>query len=177
MKRMVQLIRQNSETKYWGEFVNFVTISSKYSLTIEKFPYYLAAIVSHFSSSLDIDKTLVTMGNNNEDIFKYTCGFPNCDRMFKSQHGRTKHHKVHHQFQQTNKKDSENETTQAYHYFYHKKLNGLYFIIFRVQYLIHTTILALPTNKSGNLVSKYTEPEPWTSIDAMPENPWYPFEG
>ena len=89
MKRMVQLTRQNSETKYWGEFVNFVTIASKYSLTIEKFPCYSAAIVSHFSSSLDIDKALVTMGNNNEDIFKYTCGFPNCDRMFKSQHGQT----------------------------------------------------------------------------------------
>ena len=39
------------------------------------------------------------------------------------------------------------------------------------------TILALPTNKHGKLVSKYAEPEPWTSVDAMPENPWYPFEG
>lgn len=38
-------------------------------------------------------------------------------------------------------------------------------------------ILALPTDKNGSFVSKYAEPEPWASVDATPENPWYPFEG
>jgi len=44
-------------------------------------------------------------------------------------------------------------------------------------YFFFFFLSARPTDKAGVFASQYTEPEPWASPDAMPDNPWNPFEG
>jgi hypothetical protein len=43
-------------------------------------------------------------------------------------------------------------------------------------FFTHLFLLALPTDKDSSFVSKYAEPDPWVQPNAMPENPWHPFD-
>lgn len=74
-------------------------------------------------SSLSSDDSI--MSDNDQHMFPLPCGFPGCDRLFRSRRGRTKHYNSRH-FSETDKNPSKDDSSQAkYHYQYHKKLNGM----------------------------------------------------